>query len=154
MERAHTDHLPEGLVSGILNERRDVYNPVYFYGDPCAAAELTDRLARAYALKFPGRKTVRVRGADFVRDMIRCMREDSLREFETRFCHADLLVMEDIEALAGNEFAMQVFYGLFDRIYEAGGQIVATGLHAPADIPALEDRVRTQLLGGVICRVG
>lgn len=147
------DRFLNGILIGILEEKKALYNPTVFYGPLSSTMTVAAQLEHEYRLRFPQRRIVHTCGKEFFRLLVQSHTDGTLSEFRKPFFPADLLIFEDIEDIAGKKVAMQEFYGIFDRVYESCGQIVITALCPPHEIPALEDRVRTQLSGGMICFV-
>ena len=147
------DRFLDGVISKTINGKRDVYNPALFYGESSGTKEIVDRLIRDYRAAHPSHKVIHISAEEFVRRFIRSIKDNTDLDFGKQFAYTNLLVFENVEEIAGKMATMQVFYGVFDKVYESGGQIVLTSSAPPSKIITLEDRVRTQLEGGIMCEV-
>ncbi len=148
------DRYIDGVVDGIIDGRREIYNPVCFIGSREAVASVLDQIVAGYTQSYPDKKMLRIDGITYSQKLIQNVKENNLVEFRNHMKSCDLLIMESIEEIGGRQATMQEFYGLFDALYEHGGQIIIGSAKAPNEILSLEDRVRTQLESGIICNVG
>ncbi len=146
-------HFIEGVVEGILDGNRAVYNPVLFYGDPSETGAVIARLIRDYRVMHPFRKVLQISGEEFFGKLVLSVKDGTSLDFGNQFDHTDLLVFENVDDIAGKTVTMQIFYGVFDKVYESGGQIVLTSSAPPVKLYLMEDRIRTQIEGGIICDV-
>ena len=142
--------LEKGIIEGIVQGNKEVYNPVFFYGDPVRVRFIMDRLVKAYMHEHPQDFIYRTNGIDFVCGIIHSIKDGTIESFKNAFARAKLVVFESVEVIAGREATMELFYNLFDTVYESGGTIVLGGAKPPAQIHALEDRVRTQMEGSLL----
>lgn len=147
------DGFLDGVIESIIDGKRDVYNPALLYGNTAAVEKIIARFIQDYQTRHPSHKVIHISGEEFARKLILSFQNGTNLDFGKQFDDADLLVFEDAEAIAGKAYAMQVFYGIIDTAYESGRQIVFTATEPPSKINALEDRIRTQLEGGIICEV-
>ena len=147
------DRFLEGIITGIANGRRDIYNPTVFYGDVSEINAIITRLIQDHLSKHPIEKIVQISGEEFSHKVILSFVEHAYRDFGKQFENTDLLVFENVQIIAGRITAMEKFYGIFDKVYESGGQIVVTSTVPPAGIIGLDNRIRAQLEGGMIWKV-
>lgn len=147
------NYLVHEIIDGVAQGKWEIYNPVFFYGDPVRVRLSVNRLVKAYSLAHPKDFIYRTNGVDFVCELIYAIKEGNTENFEGALRNAKLLVFESVEAIAGRESTMQLFYSIFDAVYESGGAIIMGGIRPPSQISGLEDRVRTQMEGGIICCV-
>lgn len=145
--------LINGIIDGVVQGKKEVYNPVFFYGDPIFVHLAIDRLVRAYTREHPKDLIVHTNGVDFVSEWIYAIKEGTVDEFKKLFCRARLLVFENVELIAGKDATMYLFFSIFDAVYESGGTIVLGGTKPPSQIHKLQDRVRAQMEGSLLCYV-
>ena len=110
-------------------------------------------LTQKYEAMHPQRNIVQITGEEFTHILILSIKDDTHLDFGNQFDNTDLLVLENVQEIAGKKATMQHFYGVFDKVYESGGQIVVTSSEPPSMIHNLDDRIKTQLVGGMICEV-
>ena len=148
-KKTTNDPFLEGVIAGILNGRRDIYNPTVFYGDAFEMDEIISMLTQKYEAMHPQRNIVQISGEEFTHILILSIKDDTHLHFGKQFDNTDLLVFENVQEIAGKAATMQQFYGIFDKIYESGGQIVITSSEPPSRIHSLDDRIKTQLEGEI-----
>lgn len=147
------NYLVHGIIDGVVQGKWEIYNPVFFYGDPVRVRLSVDRLVKAYTRAHPQDFIYRTNGVDFVCEWIHAIKEGTTLNYGGAIRKAKVLVFESVEVIAGKQSTMELFYSIFDAVYENGGAIIMGGLRPPSQIPGLEDRVRTQMEGGIICCV-
>ena len=127
------------------------YNPLYVYGGTGlgkthllhAIGNQINRSGRLLKLKY-------LTTEKFVNELVNSIRFDKMNEFKERYRNIDLLLMDDIQFLAGKERTQEEFFHTFNALYERGRQIVMTSDCAPRDIPTLEERLRSRFEWGLI----
>ncbi len=147
------DGLLNGIIEGIVDGRKEIYNPVYFYGDESLVADALYRIASDYKRLHSSARCAWFSGDKYVHELLMAIkvgRSDKLRQLH-RAC--DFLLFDHIEHIAGKQYTMKEFFELFDHIFIRGGRIVVAGNNAPGMIEGLEERVRTQLEGGIIYQI-
>ena len=85
--------------------------------------------------------------------MIWAIKEDRFESFIKMCRSGDFLVFDHAEGIAGMKSTMEVFYELFDYYSIRGRQIVASGTIKPCIMEGLDERIKTQFEGGIMCRV-
>ena len=139
-----------GIIDAVVQGKKEIYNPVFFYGDPLSVRLKIDRLVKKYRNTNPENLIVRTSGVDFCSGFIYSVIAGTRDAFEKSFWAADMFIFEGFEVLSGRQGAEKLFYTLFDVVYENGGQIVVGAATKPRDMPSLMPRIRTQLEGGII----
>lgn len=149
---------PEALdLSRVISEfsKSDCvpYDTLYLYGDPRRTAGYAAEAAVKTGAFRPDAKVVRVSAGDFCADLVQ-----KLTNGERRNClqayYGDVLIFEDVSAVAGRELLQQMLYGLFDWYLENGKQMLVTGPAPPEAIPGLAPRIQAQLIGGINLSAG
>ncbi|MBQ7608792.1 MAG: hypothetical protein IJU76_12625 [Desulfovibrionaceae bacterium] len=156
MDEKRLPILIKGILEKIVAGEKQIYNPSLFYGESMAVSAVLDVFEAAYRASHPTEKICRIKSLVFVRTIINAVvKYDSLNAdaFTKSFSDCDCLIIEDFEELARYTFCQEVFYGVFDAVFERGGQIVIGANCPPAKMFSIEPRVRTQLEGGIICDV-
>jgi chromosomal replication initiator protein len=86
-------------------------------------------------------------------ELIGSLRRDKMDEFKTKFRNVDLLILDDVQFIAGKERTQEEFFHTFNSLYESHKQIVITSDKFPKEIPGLEDRLRNRFEWGLIADI-
>jgi chromosomal replication initiator protein len=126
-----------------------IYNPLLIYGQ--SGLGKTHLL---YAIaNFPNSRICYVKGETFTNDMIQTLRQGSMEQFRAKYRECDLLLMDDVQFIAGKESTQEEFFHTFNTLYEAKKQIVLTSDRPPNEMVRLEDRLRTRFEQGLIADI-
>ncbi len=146
--------LAEKFAELVKEKKADGYNPVYFYGSNGKyISALLEEIICCYRKNFPDAKACLISGESFVRELCEIIVNGNEEEFRARTRGNELFILDGIDMIAGRESVMEEFYFLFDYLYEHGCQVVIGASVPPKDIEGMWPRIRTQLEGGMICRV-
>ena len=131
-----------------------VYNPLFIYGNSgLGKTHLLLAIGQAIHERNSRAKVVYLKGDDFTNDLIHAIREGSQEAFRTKYRGADLLLMDDIQFIAGKQQTQEEFFHTFNTLFEAGKQIVVTSDRPPMEMNKLEERIRTRLEWGLMADV-
>ncbi len=136
-----------------VSERKGgkTYNPLFIYGD--SGLGKTHLLYAIYHLRrklYPDDKIVYIKGDDFINEFVELIRAGRGNEFRGKYRDAALLLVDDIQFVAGKERAQDEFFNTFNALYEAGNQIVMTSDRPPREMTLLDDRLRTRFEWGLM----
>ena len=130
------------------------YNPLFIYGDSgLGKTHLLYAIANALRKKRPEARIVYVKGDDFTNELIASIRENRNAEFREKYRQTDILLMDDIQFIAGKIQTQEEFFNTFNNLYEAKKQIVLTSDRPPSDMLRLEDRLRTRFEWGLMADI-
>lgn len=130
------------------------YNPLFIYGDSgLGKTHLLYAIANALRKKRPEARIVYVKGDDFTNELIASIRENRNAEFREKYRQTDILLMDDIQFIAGKIQTQEEFFHTFNTLYESGRQIVLTSDRPPREMTQLEDRLQTRFEWGLMVDV-
>ena len=98
-------------------------------------------------------KIAYVKGDDFTNELVDAIREGKTAEMREKYRQADLLLVDDIQFIAGKKQTQEEFFHTFNNLYESGRQIVLTSDRPPSEMTQLEDRLRTRFEWGLLVDV-
>ena len=150
-----TNTIPLKIASAVASAPgMDVYNPVFFYGPPgVGKTHLLYSIANGVSKGFPDKKIVCVKGDQFTNDLVKSIQNGGTALFREKYREADVLLVDDIQFIAGKEATQEEFFHTFNELYENGKQIVLTADRKPSDMATLEDRLRSRFGVGIMVAI-
>ena len=130
------------------------YNPLFIYGDSgLGKTHLIYAIAHEIRQSRPSSKIVYIKGDDFINEFIETVRSGRGQDFRTKYREADLLLVDDIQFVAGKEETQNEFFHTFNTLFESRRQIVLTSDRPPQEMSRLDDRLRTRFEWGLLVDV-
>jgi chromosomal replication initiator protein len=132
------------------------YNPLFIYGDSgLGKTHLLYAIAHVIRRREKGSKIAYVKGDDLTNELVAAIREGPAKTAEMRekYRQADLLLVDDVQFIAGKKQTQEEFFHTFNTLYESGKQIVLTSDRPPSEMTQLEDRLRTRFEWGLLVDV-
>lgn len=130
------------------------YNPLFIYGGTgLGKTHLMVAIGNQILSTNPDAKICYYTSETFMNEMINCIRHKKMEEFRSKFRKTDLLLIDDIQFMAGREATEVEFFHTFNALYESHKQIVITSDKFPKDIPGLEERLRSRFEWGLIADI-
>ena len=138
----------------VANQPGDHYNPLFIYGGVgLGKTHLVNAIGHWAEAQRAGLKVVYLSSESFMNELIGSLRRDRMDEFKAKFRTVDILILDDVQFLAGKERTQEEFFHTFNSLYESHKQIVITSDKFPKEIPGLEDRLRNRFEWGLIADI-
>ena len=106
-------------------------------------------VAHALFLKRTNLKVIYVTSEEFTNEIVDAIRNKNTKTFRTRFRNVDLLLMDDVQFIAGKDVVQEEFFHTFNSLQKEGAQIIFTSDKPPSKIAGLEERLRSRFDGGL-----
>lgn len=130
------------------------YNPLFIYGPSgLGKTHLLYAITNYLKQTNPKIKIIYVKGEDFTNYMIDCISRQAMKEFRDRYRKCDVLLIDDIQFIAGKESTQEEFFHTFNSLYDEHKQIILTSDRPPRDIQRLESRLKSRFEWGLLADI-
>ena len=127
------------------------YNPLFLYGSSgLGKTHLMKAVANEVKRQKPEFNIILIKGEDFTNELVRSIEKKTTAKFKEKYRNADMLLIDDIQFIAGKVSTQEEFFHTLNSLYHAGKQIILTSDRPPKDIQHLEERIQSRFEGGLI----
>lgn len=126
------------------------YNPLFLYGGVgIGKTHLIQAVGNAVIANKPGARVVYATSEQFLQEFVNALRYKKISDFTDHYRSADVLIVDDVQFIAGKEKAQEEFFHTFNTLHQTNKQIIMSSDKAPRDIAPLEDRLRSRFAWGM-----
>ena len=132
----------------------EVQNPLFIYGNSgLGKTHLLYAIKNVINKNYPSKKIIYVKGEDFTNELIDSLSKKTADKFRDKYRTVDVLLVDDIQFIAGKEATQEEFFHTFNTLYEAKKQIVFTSDVPPREMKTLEDRLKSRFEWGLLADI-
>lgn len=130
------------------------FNPLFLYGGVgLGKTHLMHAIGSAMKKQAPDKKVIYLSAEKFMYQFVRALRSNETMAFKETFRTADVLMIDDIQFIAGKESTQEEFFHTFNALVDQNKQIVISADKAPSDLMGLEERLRSRLAWGLVADI-
>ena len=145
-----TNKFAHAAALAVAQNPATAYNPLFIYGDSgLGKTHLLNAIKAEVEKNNPRANIIYIDGETFTNEIITAIRENKTSDFHHKYRQADVLLVDDIQFIAGKESTQEEFFHTFNALYKANKQIVLVSDRPAKEIKSLEDRLRTRFEWGL-----
>lgn len=144
------NELAYAACQGIAQNPGSKYNPLYLYGGVgIGKTHLIQAVGNAVMANKPGARIVYASTEQFVQEFVDALRFKKTTDFAKHYRGADVLIVDDMQFIAGKEKIQEEFFHTFNALHQANKQIIISSDKPPSEIPTLEERLKSRFTMGM-----
>jgi len=145
-----TNQMAHAAAMAVADSPGKGYNPLFLYGGVgVGKTHLMQAIGTAVLERRPRINIIYCMGEEFTTEIVDAIRKKTTKQFKDKYRSAKILLIDDIQFIAGKIMVQEEFFHTFNAIWRAGGQIVMTSDRRPDEISNLESRLRSRFEGGL-----
>jgi chromosomal replication initiator protein len=137
--------------AAVANKPAESYNPLFIFGGVgLGKTHLLQAVGNRMLRENPDLQVGKLSSEDFMNQVITSIRQEKMNEFRTEFRNrCDVLLIDDIQTIAGKDATQKEFFHTFNALYNSGKQIVITSDQPPQELPGIEERLASRFAWGL-----
>lgn len=149
-----SNQFAHAAAMAVSNNPATIYNPLFIYGGVgLGKTHIIHAIGNQILNKNNNLKICYYSSEKFTNELINSLRHAKMQEFRNKFRSIDVLLIDDIQFIAGKKSTQEEFFHTFNALYESHRQIVVTSDKFPKEIPDLEERLRSRFEWGLIADI-
>jgi chromosomal replication initiator protein len=145
-----SNELAFAACQAIAGQPGTKYNPLFLYGGVgIGKTHLIQAAGNTIAAREPNAKILYISTEQFVQEFVDALRFRKTADFAGYYRTADVLIVDDVQFIAGKDKMQEEFFHTFNALHQANKQIIISSDKPPKEIPTLEDRLRSRFAGGM-----
>lgn len=148
------NELARAACYAVSQELGNTYNPLFIYGGVgLGKTHLLQAIGNEVIKKNPEKNIIYISSERFTTELVDSIKNQKIDQFKEKYQKISLLIIDDIQFISGKEKTQDIFFHIFNFLYQLNKQIVISSDRPPREIQVLEDRLRSRFEGGMIVDV-
>jgi chromosomal replication initiator protein len=145
-----SNNFAHAAAQAIVENPGQAYNPFFVWGGVgVGKTHLVQAIGNAIAEKHPDLNILYATAETFTNELVAALQSKTITNFKKKYRQADVLLVDDIQFIAGKEYSQEEFFHTINYLYLAGRQVVLTSDRRPEEIQPLENRLTSRFMGGL-----
>lgn len=146
-----SNEIAHAACQAVADKPGVAYNPLFIYGGVgLGKTHLLQAVGNAVLEQGPHKRVLYVSSERFMNEFVEAIREQKTQQFRKRYRDADVLIIDDIQFLAGKTKTQEELFHTFNALHGQNKQVILSSDRPPAGIPTLQERLSSRLAGGMI----
>lgn len=145
-----SNNFAHAAAQAIVENPGQAYNPFFVWGGVgVGKTHLVQAIGNAIAEKHPDLNILYATAETFTNELVAALQSKTITNFKKKYRQVDVLLIDDVQFIAGKEYSQEEFFHTFNFLYLAGRQVVLTSDRRPEEIQPLENRLTSRFMGGL-----